>query len=156
MTRFPRRAIAICFIAAALALTAACGPTGYVIRFAALGTDSETPYIVRDIDCTAIAYAGGRPILITDTRGGEGVDKLTFRVRTNPSTAPRIRILDQAGADTVEFICTMSGREGDSLDCEVTFAGSGKIAPLLGAREFDVIETPTGLAICSGTINLRA
>lgn len=149
-----------------LALLAACKPAvpatgspeaGYDIRFVVLGEGVEDRYLVRDIDCTVVAYADGRPVLIIDTAGGQGVNQLNFHVRTNPHEAPEVRILDQAGADTIEFICTMAGQAGDSLDCATTVAGTGRIAPLLGAQEFDLIEQKGGgVAICSGTINLRA
>lgn len=71
-------------------------------------------------------------------------------------TPYKLRLIDQAGVTTIEFICTVeNGRPGDEFTCTVTTA-LGKVAKFIGEPNDRDIATHDDIAMtCSGTINAR-
>jgi hypothetical protein len=149
---------------AALALVVACEPatTGpvppaaprYVVFLTVIDSDETEPE--REIDCTVIAYAADKVIMVKDAK--TGVEKpVELDITLTVPKERRLSIDDQAGADRIEFICTMLGEYGDSLDCEVTDAVTGHLAAMFGSQDYDLIDNPLGgLATCAGSINVKA
>jgi hypothetical protein len=126
----------------------------YLVHLTAL--DNKTKYIDREVDCTVIGKAANKVILITDTKTGLQVP-YQLLVPLHLPQERRLRITDTAGTDRIEFVCSMAGNYGNSLDCETTVAATGKLAPMTESKDFDLIEDlKGGIAICSGAINTIA
>lgn len=166
------RRIALAVLAATLTLTGACdpkaptrsripGPTppaaipanGYLIHIAVLDRDAQPA--IRDVDCTVAAYSGKSAILVIDPKTGRAKPhQLTMTLELPDENI--LHIYDPpSAADRIDYLCTMTGYRGDSIDCEVTFANDRIAAPLISSKDFGLIELDTGQVSCSGSINAR-